>query len=283
MRNISYLGKQKRLSQMFINDRTLIAPIDDSLLFGPFVALQDMESTINAIIEYKPNAMLGFKGAYSQYNFRNIPFILNITASTTMGNHVQKTLISSPKEALIMGANCVAFHINYTSIYENEMINLFSRTVSEADVYGMPVCAIAYPRTQTKEGADYNYEDLKKKDLDSYTRLICHVVRSSVELGADIVKTQFTGTTESFKKVIDSAMGIPVVIAGGPLVSVKESYLMAKQAIEAGAAGISYGRNIFNATNIPAYITGIKTIIFENETTENALKIYEEVANVKLG
>ena len=100
------------------------------------------------------------------------------------------------------------------------------------------------------------------------------------ELGADIIKTQYTGSAESFEKVVNSALGRPVIIAGGPLKQVDEAYLMAKNVIDAGGAGISYGRNVFNAHNIPAFLAGLREIVFESADISRALKIYRGYCNV---
>lgn len=158
------------------------------------------------------------------------------------------------------------------------MMKNLASIISESDALGMPVLAISYPRKQCN-GKDYNYEDLMDKNIDKYTDIVCHCVRTSAELGADIIKTHYTGNVETFFKVINSALGVPVVIAGGPLVTVEESYSIAKSALEAGAAGISFGRNVFNVENIGAYIKGLKAIIFENVSVKMAIEIYQ--SNVK--
>ena len=149
---------------------------------------------------------------------------------------LQKVFVSSAKEALVLGADCVAVHINYSSEYENEMLSNLAKTVSEADALGMPVLAISYPRKQ-RNGEDYNYEDLMASNRDKYTDLVCHCVRTSAEVGADIIKTHYTGDTETFRRVVDSAMGIPVVVAGGPLMEIQDSYEIVKSVLTAGAAG----------------------------------------------
>lgn len=271
--NVAYLGKAKRMSKLFKNNKTLIVPVDDSLIFGPFGGLQKLGSTVSCIAERKPTAILGYKGIYSRENLLNIPFILNITASTTMGKHIQKVFVSSAKEALILGADCIAVHINYSSEYENEMLSNLSKAISEADVLGMPVLAISYPRKQ-QNGKDYNYEDLMLTDRERYADLICHCVRTSAELGADIIKTYYTGSVDTFRRVVDSAMGIPVVVAGGPLMDVKDSYEIVKSALTAGAAGISFGRNVFNAHKVGPYIEGLNALIFYNVSIEEAIEIY---------
>lgn len=276
MFSASYYGKKRRLNRIIRNGRTLIVPVDDSLIFGPFDGLDMIDSTLNTILEMEPSAILGYKASYSHLEDSQIPFVLNVTASTTMGDHVKKFRTSSVIEALTMGAECIAVHVNYTSKEENDMLESMSQIVSEADKYGMGVLAITYPR-KVVNGKDYNYEDLKLEKNSEYTDILCHCVRVSTELGADIIKTQYTGNKESFKRVVKSAMGKPIVIAGGSLIEVCESYQMARDAIDAGAVGISYGRNVFNAKNIKAYLSGMKEIVFNNTDVNHALAVYNKV------
>ena len=67
----------------------------------------------------------------------------------------------------------------------------------------MPALAIAYPRKVHDDGKDDNYEIEKDTDINAYTQRVCRCVRTSVELGADIVKTQYTGSIQTFQRVID--------------------------------------------------------------------------------
>lgn len=281
MFNSAYCGKKKRLERIITNGRMLIVPVDDSLIFGPFEGLANLSDTINSIVDTKPSAILGYKGSYSLLlgtsNGVQLPFIINVTASTVMGRHIQKIKSCTVLEALVMGADCVAAHINFTSDYENEMIQNVASIISEADRLGMPTLAIAYPRKVHDDGKDDNYEIEKQTDIESYTKRVCRCVRVAVELGADIIKTQYTGSVQTFQRVIDSALGRPVIIAGGPVLAVQNSYKIAKDAIEAGAAGISYGRNVFNAEYVEAYIAGMKDIVFNDASVNEAMDVYMEV------
>lgn len=271
-------GKRRRINRLLNNGKMLIVPVDDSLISGPIGGLSNLTKTISEIEASEPSAILGYKGSLSQVNSTKIPLIMNITASTIRGNHVSKTIISSVKEAICMDIDCVAVHVNYACDYENQMIMQLANIVTEAEKFGIPVLSISYPRKRVN-GKDYEYEDLSENE---YTDLICHCTRASVELGADIIKTKFTGSTESFERVVDSAMGHPVIIAGGPLGEVKEAYEMAKAVIDAGAAGISYGRNVFNQDNIKAFIAGIKEIIFEGAGVQKAMDTYRRCLDVGL-
>ena len=94
MFNVAYYGKKKRLERIVTNGRMLIVPVDDSLIFGPFNGLDNLSNTIDLISKARPSAVLGYKGSFSllseKKNGLQIPFILNVTASTTTGRHIQK-------------------------------------------------------------------------------------------------------------------------------------------------------------------------------------------------
>lgn len=268
----SEFGKKRRLARLFRNRKTIIVPIDDSLIFGPKNRLFEISETVRQIVSSEPNALIGFQRDLELVTGENVnmPFIFNLTASTVMGNHTKKMVIASVEFALKSGADCVACHVNFSSQYENEMIHNFAMISQECDKFGIPLLAIAYPRTE-KDGKDYNYEDLKKNSVDEYTDLVAHAVRVSDELGADIIKTNFTGTLDSFKRVILTANGKPVIIAGGPKIPVADSLKNVEEAMKAGASGISFGRNVFNADDIGAYIAAVKRIVFNGDTWQNAL------------
>ena len=69
--------------------------------------------------------------------------------------------------------------------------------------------------------------------------------RVAAELGADLIKTKYTGTPETFAEVVASCPA-PILIAGGPrMESPEEALRVARDAVKAGAAGVVFGRNIY--------------------------------------
>lgn len=273
----SLSGKQRRLNKLFNNGKTLIVPVDDSLIFGPKDGLFDLDKTLQEILSTQPNAILGFKRDLEFVNEHSIntPFIYNLTASTVLNCHTKKVVIASVMDALSAGADCVAAHINFSSKYENEMLHNFAMIANECDKLGMPLLAIAYPRKENVDGTDYNYEDLKEKNHEKFAELVAHCTRVVCELGADIIKTYYTGDSESFKKVVQSACGKPVVIAGGPKIAVDKSFKNIEDVMSAGASGISFGRNVFNDKKIAAYLFTAKRIIFKMEKWQTAIEKYQ--------
>jgi DhnA family fructose-bisphosphate aldolase class Ia len=269
------LGKQCRINRIIdpSTNKTVIVPVDDSLLFGPFSGLETMDSKLKDITGAKPNAVLAFRGAFRNHPayFENIPGIMNLTASTVKSIHTRKIIIGSVVDAVRMGMDGVAAHVNVSSKYENEMLSNIGIIYRECERFGMPLIAIMYPRREG-DGCDDNYEELRQSDPESFAKLVAHSCRIAVELGADIIKTQFTGDVDTFRTVIEASKPIPVVIAGGPKLKPLDALRNASDALNAGAAGISYGRNVFSRRKSSAFIFALKKVVHEGKEPEDVLK-----------
>jgi fructose-bisphosphate aldolase/2-amino-3,7-dideoxy-D-threo-hept-6-ulosonate synthase len=102
---------------------------------------------------------------------------------------------------------------------------------------------------------------------------VAHAARIGAELGADIIKTNYTGSIESFKQVTESCPA-PVVIAGGPKCKSSQEVLQTTfDALKAGAAGLSIGRNVFQCDSPTAIAKALAAIVHENATVEQAEKV----------
>jgi DhnA family fructose-bisphosphate aldolase class Ia len=106
--------------------------------------------------------------------------------------------------------------------------------------------------------------------------VVAHAARIGAELGADIVKANFTGTIDTFKAVVESCP-VPVVIAGGPKCKTSAEILQTtREAIEAGAAGLSIGRNVFQHENPTLIVKALSAIVHGGASVQQALKILGE-------
>ncbi|MHC1623486.1 MAG: beta/alpha barrel domain-containing protein [Candidatus Methanospirareceae archaeon] len=128
------------------------------------------------------------------------------------------------------------------------------RTVIVPMDHGMTVGLIIHLSASTNLGPDPNHK----------------VLVTSVE---DVIKTNYTGTPDTFKEVVQGCQ-IPVVIAGGPKMNTEhELFEMVYDAIHVGASGVSIGRNVFQAENPTLLIRKISKIVHEDYTVEEAEKI----------
>jgi len=265
-------GKQRRLSRIFGKDeKTVIVPVDDSLIFGPFAGLHDINQKISNILEGNPDAILAHRGTFiNDIPINSVGRIINVSASTTNSFHTRKVLISTVEQLLAQDADCVAVHINVTSKFEADMLYDFGRIVLEAEKYALPVMAIVYPRKENADGADENYINLKKSNNQEYVRLLCHCVRIARDMGASLIKTQYSGNSESFIQVVEAAHPIPIVIAGGMFQEAKYMLKICEDAMKCGCKGISYGRNVFSRHDAAMMIEAISAIVHKNLTAELA-------------
>ncbi len=77
------------------------------------------------------------------------------------------------------------------------------------------------------------------------------VARIAYDLGAHIIKIAFPGEDRT-KRLVDE-LGLPVVIAGGPLAGEPEDTIEAvAETLRAGARGVIVGRNIWQRERVVA-------------------------------
>lgn len=239
-------GVERRLSRLFERAPTILLPLDDGMISGPIGGLARVRSLLQPELLTQVDAVLGFRGLLRACHaeLRNKPFVMNLSGSTTLYGHTQKTRVAGVASAMRLGAEAVAFHVNLSDPTEGRMLELLGRVVDEADVVGLPVMAIAYPRRAAAEGDD-NYDDMRERSPELFADLVAHAVRVAVEIGASVVKTVYTGDPESFARVVVASCGVPVFVAGGPPSDDETAISKATDAIRAGAAGVAYGRQVF--------------------------------------
>jgi len=262
---MSEIGKRVRLERIMNRKtrRTIIVPMDHGVSLGPIKGLIDMGKAVDMVAEGGANAVLGHRGlplfGHRGYG-KDIGLILHLSASTSLGpdpNH--KVIVMTVEEALKFGADAVSIHINIGADYEAEMLRQLGKVSEKCREWGMPLLAMMYPRGRNIEN-------------EHLVDVVKHAARVGAELGADIIKTNYTGDVDSFKEVVRGCP-VPVVIAGGPKMDSDLDILeMVAGAIEAGAAGTSIGRNIFQHENPTKIVRAIAKIVHENASVEEAMK-----------
>ena len=256
-------GRRRKLARLFRRDgKALVVALDDGLIGGPIQSLQHTGNFLRAVAEAGADGLLLFGGILARHGNETAPLtaVVNLTASIKGPHHTQKVWCTKVDEALRVGADAVAVHINITDEHEPSMLRTLGRVTGEAHSAGLPVLAIVYPRRQTTNG-ETNYEDERNTDPEAYGRRIQHCVRVGVELGADFIKTQYTGNPSTFASAIDTACGAPVLVAGGPKRPWEDLLRDARDALLAGASGFSFGRNIFEQNDPDFAVRTLSTLL----------------------
>jgi fructose-bisphosphate aldolase/2-amino-3,7-dideoxy-D-threo-hept-6-ulosonate synthase len=253
------LGKARRMRRIFrIDGKTVITPMDHGVTLGPVKGLTDMQGIVDKLSAGGVDAVVLHKGIAKAVDLGNLGLILHLSASTRLSPSPNwKVRIGSVEEALLLGADAISVHINVGSEKEPEMLETLGSVADECDAWGMPLLAMMYAR-----GPNIKNEH----DPD----ILAHIARLGAELGADVVKCNYTGDVESFKKVVKGCP-VPVVIAGGPKAETDREVLeMVYGAMKAGGKGVSIGRNVFQHDNPTAMVQAIAKIVHENASVEEA-------------
>ena len=255
-------GKTRRLRRLFKGDsKTFIIAMDHGVTLGPVQGLEDMQQAVNYVVKGGADAVLVHKGIAKHVNAGNAGLIIHVSASTKLGGSPNlKVGVCTLEEAIRLGADAVSAHINIGTEHEDKMLELLGSLSEECDSFGIPLLAMMYPRGPNIKN-EHEFE------------VVSHAARIGAELGADIVKTVYTGELESFRKVVRSCP-VPVVVAGGPRMKTDSEVLeLAECSLKAGAAGLSFGRNVFQHTSPERISRALAAIVHEGATAQDAMKV----------
>ena len=259
-------GKNIRLERIMNRQTgtTVIVPMDHGVTVGPIKGLIDMGKAVDDVAEGGANAVIGHLGlplhGHRGYG-KDIGLILHLSASTSMSaDPNQKVLVSNVERCIKMGADAVSIHVNLGAETEGQMLKDLGTISLSCMEWGMPLLAMMYCRGK-KIKSEYGVEVVK------------HAARVASELGVDIVKVNYTGSPESFSEVVQGS-AIPVVIAGGEKMETDREVLqMVRGMKDAGGAGVSIGRNVFQAKERTRMVKAISAIVHQNATVKEAMEI----------
>lgn len=227
--------------------------MDHGVTLGPIEGLVNLPDAVNSVADGGANAVLGHVGlALHGHRQRghDVGLILHLSASTAIGpDPNEKVLVNSVTNAIKMGADAVSMHVNIGADSEAQMLGDLGTVAIECMEWGIPLLAMMYPRG--------------RKIKDEYAvDHVCLAARVAAELGADLVKTNYTGDPDSFRKVTRGCP-VPVVVAGGSKTDDLTTLELIEGSMEGGAAGLSIGRNAFQHPNPAAFIRACAKIVHE--------------------
>jgi len=264
-----HLGKLVRLERIISRDtrRTIIIPMDHGTTVGAIDGLIDMPTAVNDMAVGGADAVLMHKGLVRcghRKSGKDMGLIVHLSASTSLSPlSNSKTLVGTVEEAITLGADAVSVHVNLGDDNERDMLSDFGRTSTTCAKWGMPLLAMVYARgPKISNGFD--------------PKLIAHCARVGVELGADIVKVPYSGSLDSFAEVVQACC-VPVVIAGGERMESTHEFLqMVHDSLQAGGAGLSVGRNVFQHPRRVDLVRAVRALVHENCTVAHALAMLGE-------
>ncbi len=255
-------GKRRRLKRIFRDDgKTVIVPMDHGVTLGPVTGLVNMQEIIDRLSKAGVEAVVLHRGVAKHVDTGKAGLIVHLSGITRLGSDPNnKVQVCSVEEALRIGADAVSVHVNIGAEKECEMLAKLGKVADDCDRYGMPLLAMIYPR-----GPKIKNEHALEH--------VAHAARLGAELGADLIKTNYTGDIETFREVVRGCP-VPVIVAGGPKAeTVQEVLQMVHDSIKAGGAGISIGRNVFQHENPTNMVKALSAIVHAGASVKKSLEI----------
>ncbi|MFX1603862.1 MAG: class I fructose-bisphosphate aldolase [Promethearchaeota archaeon] len=263
------LGKRTRLHRLMYehgpgNGRMLILPIDQGMEHGPLSFFpnppsEDPEFQFRLADEggYSGIALhLGLAEKYGAKYAGRVPVVLKVNGKTKIPSdaHALSPMTASVEDAVRIGADAIGYTLYVGSPKQVEDLNQFRKVKADADRYGMPIILWSYPRGEAVD------QKGGKKSLYA----VDYAARVANELGADAVKlnvpednpktrskqpepynTLELDYEERVKKVIESAGKTLVLFSGGSMLDDDDLIYRARTCLEQGAAGLLFGRNLW--------------------------------------
>lgn len=255
-------GKKIRLERILAGDgKAVVIAFDHGRIAGPAQGIGSPGKAVREAIAGGADAALVTRGFLSaslgEWN-RSLGVVLRMTGGfTTLGGGFEEEVICQPADALRCGADCAAYTVKFGHPLEGRFIRQAALAAAECGAAGIPVMVEAMP---FRDG-------MQARDAEA----IALAARAAQEIGADIVKTSYTGDPVSFRDVVEGCPA-PVLILGGEKTGDLEGLFSAVYwSVQAGGAGIAMGRNIWSGGDSRRIVEAMAGIVHEGWTIGQAL------------
>ncbi|MGA8867412.1 MAG: hypothetical protein WB510_10615 [Candidatus Sulfotelmatobacter sp.] len=240
---------------------TLVIAFDHALVLGPIPGTIDPARQIQRFVEAEADAILLNLGTIRYFAESvasgHIPGLIARLDWTTAFNDsakiapngFQTCLVAQPEDALRAGADAVISFLFLGSgdaDFEKKEIRRVGRLARECERAGIPLIVESLARGPVIE----NSRDPKW--------LMLHT-RVAAELGADVIKTENAEDVATMVGVVRSCP-VPILVLGGTRTgSDAEVLSVVRSIVQSGAAGVFFGRSIFQADDMPKLLQRVRS------------------------
>lgn len=262
---MSDCGKKVRLRRVLgpVGHRSLVVAFDHALVLGPIPGTQNPLSQVRRFAEARVDAVLLNLGIIRQvadlaFAERLPPLIARIdwtsiwsTIENNGSGELRSSLLARPEDALRHGADAVLTYMVVGSgdaDFESKEISRTADVARECERIGIPLIVESLARGKNVANPG------EPKWLNLHTRM-------ATELGADAVKTDYAGDVDSMRSVIEGCP-IPILVLGGNRQnSDREALEVVRKAVLAGASGVFFGRNVFQAEDMEWFLQQARAVL----------------------
>jgi fructose-bisphosphate aldolase/2-amino-3,7-dideoxy-D-threo-hept-6-ulosonate synthase len=189
----------------------------------------------------------GFLREVSDLIPADVGIVLRVSVSAGLSAEARQEIPAvTATTALRLDADAVAVSIFFGRGGEPYLLQWMGELIEQCGGLGLPVIAEMMPSSEHFYAPEQ----------------IAHAARIGMEFGADIIKTNYCGNVASFQQVVASTT-VPVIVAGGPSEGGADNTLtVARDAIAAGAAGVAFGRRVWQASDPENVVRGLHEVVF---------------------
>jgi putative autoinducer-2 (AI-2) aldolase len=254
-------GMQNRLARVFQprSGRTVMLAVDHGYFQGPTTGLERVDVDIVPLLG-NVDALFCTRGILrsSVPSDADIPVFLRASGGPSILKELSDEEIALDiDDALRLGACGVGVQVFIGGPEETKTVHNMTRLVDAGLRYSVPVMGI------TAVG----------RELTRDSRYLGLATRILAELGAQVVKTYYY--EEGFEEVT-AGCPVPIVMAGGKKLPELDALTMAYRAVQAGAAGVDMGRNIFQCSHPAAMLDAIRMVVHDDVRPEHAHQAFLE-------
>jgi DhnA family fructose-bisphosphate aldolase class Ia len=179
--------------------------------------------------------------------------------SNNGNGELRSSLLARPEDALRHGADAVLTYLvvgTGDADFESREIARTAEVARECERIGIPLIVESLARGKSVENPG------EPKWLTLHTRM-------AAELGADAVKTDYAGNPIAMRSVIEGCP-IPILVLGGSRQGSDEEALdVVRNAALAGAAGVFFGRNVFQAADMRLFLQQARSVLDSTEILDS--------------
>lgn len=254
-------GVKNRLARIFNpkSGHTVMLACDHGFIMGPTSGLERVDLTINPLIEHA-DCLMCTRGILRSVipPTMSKPVCLRSDGGTTILTDLNLNRVYDVEDVVRVNASAMAVMVACGDKASEQITtqNLV-HTVDMGEKLGIPVLGV------TAVG----------KDMARDARYFGLATRVCAENGASFVKTYYT--EEGFEKVV-AQCPVPIVIAGGKKLPEEQALELAYKAIQAGAAGVDMGRNVFQSEKPLAMMKAIAAVVHNGLTAKDAFQLYND-------
>jgi len=263
---MAFIGKHLRSNRIFnqLTGKTMLVAMDHAQSRGPIRGLIKPIEAIRKVVAGDIDGILTTYGmmyaCYKEFS-KDVALILRIDGGQTLvagTPMIHRVLVRSIKDVVKLGADGVGMMGFIGSDRDEESHRQIGEIASQCEEYGVTLMVETIPVAGSKFKDPYSVDAVKQ------------AARMCAELGADIIKTYYTGSPESFREVTDGCY-VPIVMLGGVKMENERQVLgVARGGIDGGAAGICFGRNIWQHKNPTALLKALSKIVHKDYSIEKA-------------